>query len=184
MQLGLVAGNNPVADADGLLTRLGALISRARALGIPIVYVLDDDVGEVGTREWDVHPAIAPQADDVRVRKHACDAFHETELKAILVARDIGHLVIGGCKTEYCIDTTCRAAISHGYPVSLVGDGHSTTNSPVLPAAQIISHHNQVLNGFGGYYERRVCEIVVAPGANISFDGAKDVPSSLEVRSS
>lgn len=56
-------------------------------------------------------------------------------------------LVIVGMKTEYCVDTTCRAAADLGFEVVLVSDAHSTTDSAVLNATQIIAHHNATLAG-------------------------------------
>jgi nicotinamidase-related amidase len=51
--------------------------------------------------------------------------------------------------TEYCVDTTCRRATSLGYDVTLAGDAHLTRDNEVLTAANIIAHHNSVLNDFG-----------------------------------
>ncbi|GED17508.1 hypothetical protein AMI01nite_54990 [Aneurinibacillus migulanus] len=53
-----------------------------------------------------------------------------------------------GVQTEYCVDTTVKSAYSHGYKVKLVRDCHSTYNSDVLTAEQIINHHNNILNQF------------------------------------
>ena len=49
--------------------------------------------------------------------------------------------------TEYCVDTTCRRAVTLGYDVTLVADAHLTRNTPILTAAQIIAHHNLLLEG-------------------------------------
>ena len=65
-----------------------------------------------------------------------------------LKARGIGHLIIAGIQTEYCIDTTCRRASSLGYEVTLVADAHSTWDTEHLSAWQIIDHPNQVLSGW------------------------------------
>jgi len=51
--------------------------------------------------------------------------------------------------TEYCVDTTCRRATSLGYDVTLAGDAHLTRDNGVLIAANIIAHHNFVLDDFG-----------------------------------
>jgi nicotinamidase-related amidase len=51
--------------------------------------------------------------------------------------------------TEYCVDTTCRRATSLGYDVTLAGDAHLTRDNGVLTAANIIAHHNFVLDDFG-----------------------------------
>jgi nicotinamidase-related amidase len=52
-----------------------------------------------------------------------------------------------GCKTEHCIDTAVRTATVNHFDVTLVGDGHSTTDSSTLSAEKIISHHNEILHG-------------------------------------
>jgi nicotinamidase-related amidase len=52
-----------------------------------------------------------------------------------------------GCKTEYCIDTAVRTATVSGFDVTLVEDGHTTSDSKTLPAEKIIAHHNATLHG-------------------------------------
>ena len=47
-----------------------------------------------------------------------------------------------------CIDTTVRSAVTHGYKVILIQDAHSTIDSEVLKASQIIAHHNDILRWF------------------------------------
>src|SRR5215218_95964 len=102
VQVGLIAGDNPVYQADAVLARMASLIERARAAGTPVVYVQDKDVGGVGTPEWQIHPAVAPIAGELIVRKAWGDSFYETELHAELQARGIAQLVIAGMKTNFC----------------------------------------------------------------------------------
>jgi len=64
----------------------------------------------------------------------------DSELRRLAVT----HLIVAGMQTEYCVDTTCRRAISLGFDVTLVADGH-TTSGGLLPAADVIRHHNSVL---------------------------------------
>ena len=54
-----------------------------------------------------------------------------------------------GCKTDACVEMTCRRAVSLGYDVTLVKDGHSTTDNRFMSAAQSIEYYNLVLDGFG-----------------------------------
>jgi nicotinamidase-related amidase len=63
--------------------------------------------------------------------------------------RGVTNLVVAGGMTEYCVDTTCRRATSLGYDVTLAGDAHLTRDNGVLTAANIIAHHNFVLDDFG-----------------------------------
>jgi nicotinamidase-related amidase len=169
VQNGLLESEDPVREKEALLGTLRSLIDRARSAGVPIVYVQDDDVGEAGSPAWEVHPAIAPAPADLRVRKLACDAFHETPLGGLLRERGVDHLIIAGCKTEFCIDTTCRRAVTLGYDVTLAADAHGTSDSPVLPASTIIAHENRLLDGFGALTGGRPFEIRVRPAAEIEL---------------
>ncbi|MBV9330399.1 MAG: isochorismatase family protein [Alphaproteobacteria bacterium] len=56
-------------------------------------------------------------------------------------------LIVCGMQTEYCVDTTVRAAHALGYKVTLVSDAHSTGNTQALSAGDIIAHHNLTLAG-------------------------------------
>ena len=58
------------------------------------------------------------------------------------------YLIVTGCMTEYCVDTSARRAVSNGYDVTLVSDAHTTIDNKQLTAAQIIAHHNALLDGF------------------------------------
>ncbi|MGH3184159.1 MAG: isochorismatase family protein, partial [Streptosporangiaceae bacterium] len=88
----------------------------------------------------------------------------ETGLQAELAARGIGHLVIAGAMTEYCIDTNCRRATSQGYDVTLAADAHITSDNKILMAEQIVAHHNKLLAGFGSGSHR----VTVMPAAAIA----------------
>ena len=84
------------------------------------------------------------------MQKTQRDSFYNTNLKEILDGLGIKKLIVAGMQTEFCVDTTCRIAYSSGYELTLVKDAHTTFDSPVLPAEQIISHHNGVLKGIAG----------------------------------
>ena len=86
VQVGLIAGKNPVYQADAILERIAGLIAAARAAGTPVIYVQDKDVGGEGTPEWQVHPAVAPAPGELAVRKAWSDSFYETTLGAELQA--------------------------------------------------------------------------------------------------
>ena len=66
-----------------------------------------------------------------------------------MAAAGIERVIVAGLQTEFCIDTTCRAAMAPGLRVVLVSDGHTTFDTPDLSAAQIIAHHNRTLAGGG-----------------------------------
>jgi nicotinamidase-related amidase len=67
-------------------------------------------------------PELAPHLGDIVLRKPGKGAFHATGLDALLHARGITHLLIGGVTTEVCVQTTMREANDRGYECLLVSD--------------------------------------------------------------
>lgn len=150
MQLGnFVDPHYPIFKGEVLISQIKSLLIKIRATQIPVIYVQHNggkgDPDEPGTSGWEIHPSITPRKRDLIVQKSTPDAFHNTSLKSELGSREIKKIIIAGLQTEYCIDTTCRRAFSLNYEVTLVEDAHSTWNSDLLTAEQIINHHNAVL---------------------------------------
>jgi len=91
------------------------------------------------------------------VHKTSCDSFFETDLEARLRARGVTHLIVGGCMTQFCVDTTVRRAVSLGFDVTLIADGHTTADMGRLSFEEIVIHHNMLLDGFdAGPHEIRL----------------------------
>lgn len=150
MQVDLLSG--PIYKGDELLKNIALLIEKARLANKPIIYIQhteQDDESMGKNREgWRIHPLIEPDEEDIVVLKYTPDSFHETRLHEELSSRNIKNIVIAGLQTEYCVDTTCRSAFRLGYNTTLVRDGHSTYDSRIITAAQIIEHHNKVLGSW------------------------------------
>lgn len=142
----------PVYNGDALLERIGKLVAKARAGGVPVIYIQHNEGPgeplETGTFGWQIHSAIAPSEGDIVIRKSTPDSFHRTHLQEELKKLEIEKLVLAGMQTDLCVDTTCRRAYSLGYDVVLATDAHSTWNCGSLTAEQIIEHHNNVLRWF------------------------------------
>lgn len=151
MQTGSFRPPMPVSEGDDLLRVVADLIAQARSAGTPVIYVQNDSAegsfGGPDSPDWEIHPAVAPAADEPIIRKRTPDAFHETELEDELNEMDIRRLIICGLATEIDIDTTVRRAYLLDYQVILVSDAHSTWDGDVLDAWQAIDHHNAVLGG-------------------------------------
>lgn len=148
------AQRQPVMDAalDAVVDRLASLQRAARAAGVPIIIIQNDGAPDhrlaTGTEGWQIRRELAPVDSDIVVHKESCDSFHDTDLQPRLRDLRVTRLVVGGCMTQFCVDTTCRRAVSMGYDVTLLGDGHMTADMGDLTFAQIIAHHNAVLDGF------------------------------------
>ncbi|RIK16935.1 MAG: hypothetical protein DCC51_13005 [Anaerolineae bacterium] len=163
----------PAYRADEMLDRLVELVSRARTSGAPVIFVRNnggpDDPDRSGSPGWEIHPRLKPAPGESIVDKHTPDSFFQTGLSGVLAARGINRLILAGMQTEYCVDTTCRRAFSLDYSVILAADAHSTFDG-VIPAEQIIAHHNRVLGAFAE----------VVPASTISFDSSPVPDFELE----
>src|SRR5512138_1046037 len=126
VQQGIFAGKKPTPRWPEILERIGALAARAAAAGLPVIYVQHDGGPghrlEVGSEGWQLDPVLARTRPSAVCRKTACDAFFETPLQAELDRRGVKRLVVAGCMSQFCVDTTCRRAVSLGYDVVLVED--------------------------------------------------------------
>lgn len=152
VQVGLVE-LMPTEIQSSILPRIKTLLTKARASKIPVIYIQHDGAKghplETHTKGWEIHPSVMPGSGEQVIRKKESDSFFETDLQKQLRKRGITRLIVAGAMTEYCVDTTCRRATSLGYDVTLAGDAHLTRDNKVLTAANIIAHHNFVLDDFG-----------------------------------
>ena len=146
MQQGVVSTSHH--DAGGLVSRINALSARMRATQSPVIFIQ-----HCGGEGDDFHPSqpghalhkglqVAP--NDTIIAKASCDAFLHTELGATLAAFEIDAVIITGFATDFCVDTTVRSALAHGYITIVPEDGHTTSDRPYLSADKVIEHHNFV----------------------------------------
>ena len=169
MQVGSFGPDSRRYDADGLVARLNGLAARVRASGGTVVFVQHDgpegDPHRPGRPGWEILPDLVRLPSDRVVRKTACDAFLGTDLESLLGRLAIRDLVIAGCATDYCVDTTIRAALGRGHRVRVPADGHTTADRPHLPATKIIEHHNAIWADF------------IAPGGPATLHACIDIVS-------
>jgi nicotinamidase-related amidase len=139
----------PVYRAKEILANLEALCQKARAAGVPVVFVRHDGgqgaVGEYGTPGWQIRGELGPQAGEGIVDKRVPDAFEGTGLEEMLRYRGIASLVVAGMQTDYCINATARRAVSLGFDVTVIADAHSTYDAPNQTAEELVSEYNRSL---------------------------------------
>lgn len=80
------------------------------------------------TWNTDIVPALKPQADDLIVYKTRFSGFYETDLDARLKQMEIKYLMITGCTTSICVESTVRDAMFRDYLCVLLAD---CMNEPV-----------------------------------------------------
>ena len=131
-------------DRDGTVSRIADLVDRARAAGVPVIWVQHYD-GEMpsGSEGWRIVDELRPAGGEPVVHKAWNDAFEETDLEDRLAERAVDRLVVVGAQTEWCIRATLHGAIARGYDATLVCDAHTTGDlSPEVPATAVIAMTN------------------------------------------
>lgn len=139
----------PMANAhnrDGVIANINALVDKARAEAVPVVWVqhTSDNLPR-DSESWQYVPELVRRDSEALVHKSYGDSFEGTELEALLAERRVGRLVITGAYTDACIRSTLHGAFVRGYDVTLVGDAHSTVDRSeegAPPPEQVIAHTN------------------------------------------
>lgn len=130
-------------DAESLLERLSALIDAGRAAGIAVIYVRvafragNPEVsprnrsfaalsraggfGE-GDAATQIHPAVAPRAEDPVVVKKRVSAFSGSDLELLLRSRGIETLILTGIATSGVVLSTVREAADRDYRLVVLSD--------------------------------------------------------------
>ncbi|KIL43234.1 isochorismatase family protein [Jeotgalibacillus campisalis] len=146
----LIEGNQEqsgVFKKEQLITTINAVIEKAKNVHVPMIFVRDLEVADGSGKRFEIHEKINVPEEAMIFDKTATNSFHGTGLLHHLKTQEIEHVVVMGCATQHCIDSAVRTATINGMDVTLVGDGHSTTDGGVLHAEQIIQHHNETLHG-------------------------------------
>lgn len=65
---------------------------------------------------------LTPRAGDVTLYKHRFSGFFQTDLDAILKKMDVNVLIVTGCTTSVCVESTIRDAMFRDYSSVLLAD--------------------------------------------------------------
>lgn len=164
VQNGVMAGTY---RRDDVVANIGALVDKARAESIPIVWVQHSgEQLERGSEAWEYVPELARRSVEPLVHKAYGDSFEDTELEDVLARAGVGRLVVTGAQTDECIRSTIHGALTRGYDVMLVGDAHTTQDQSAWGAPlpdKVIAHTN-----FYWQYQ-------TAPGRTAGVSETKDV---------
>jgi len=127
------------------------VLAAAREAGIKIIYLkmgFHEDLSDVGSEdsEWhvgdtinapngakgrilirdtwntDIVPELRPQPGDVVIYKTTYSGFYKTELDSLLKQLGKKYLIITGCTTSVCVESTVRDARFRNYPTIVLKD--------------------------------------------------------------
>jgi nicotinamidase-related amidase len=141
-----LAGPVAVADAGQAIADAARLLKAARESGAPLFHIahkgraggLFDRAGERGQ----IVPDLAPLAGEALIEKGLPNAFAGTDLKSQLEAAGRKDIILCGFMTHMCVSSTARAALDHGFRVTLAASACGTRDLPdgsggVIPAATV-----------------------------------------------
>ena len=145
VQAGLFS--TPRFDSANLIVRLNEMAGRLRERGAPVIFVQhcgpEGDPLHLSQPGHALHEDLVIKEGDVCIAKESCDAFLNTTLASQLVASGVNEVIVTGFATEFCVDTTIRSALAHGFRTVVPEDGHTTADRAHLSANKVIEHHNE-----------------------------------------
>lgn len=128
-------GEKILPQALEMAERLAALKKRARAAGIPAIYVNDnfgqwqsnfqrlvDHLLHGGVRGEPIARRLHPEADDYFVLKPLHSGFYETTLPTLLNYLEATTLIITGIATDICVLFTANDAYMRGFKIVVPRD--------------------------------------------------------------
>jgi nicotinamidase-related amidase len=126
VQVGVV---NEAWEAPRVVGNVARAVERARALGVPVVWVQHEDDELVhGSPLWQWVPELVPAEGELRVQKKFNSSFEQTSLDEHLARLGATHIVLAGASTNWCIRATAYGALERGYDLTLLSDAHTTAS--------------------------------------------------------
>ncbi len=146
MQVGLFGADTPRHDAAGVVERINALARAVRREGGAVIFIQHDgppgDMFEPGSEGWKILPSLEREEDDRWCTSAPATRSTRRTWPRCSGKHRVTRLLVTGCATDFCVDTTVRAAASRDYEIVVVEDGHTTADRPHVDAVSVIRHHN------------------------------------------
>lgn len=154
-----------------MIPRLARLIEGARAAGVPVVYIQmtvlpnrrSESPAQIrfnlrlhfashggveplgytpdGSVGQEIIPELEPQDGDLIVKKYRSSGFWGTNLDMLLRSNGIETVVVTGCTTEGCVESTARDAMFNDYYVVLAEDCVASDDPKQHDASLFLMRH-------------------------------------------
>ena len=147
-----------VPSSKDILSNVNQLISLYSECDFPVIFTRyaqnkGEDAGIMG-RWWrdtvydgdpeaELYSEILLPDNAVVIQKNKYDSFAGTDLKEILIEKDINTVLISGVMTHLCCETTARSAFTNDLMVYFVIDANATVNEQLH-----LSSLKTLANGF------------------------------------
>lgn len=107
----------------------------ARRDGPPLRYTIPGTPGHAFAREF------TPLPEELVVRKYRSSGFWGTNLDMLLRSNGIKTVVVGGCTTEGCVESTARDAMFNDYYVVIPEDCVASDDQAQHEASMLLMRH-------------------------------------------
>lgn len=97
---------------------------------------------ERGSEATHIWPTLTPEPDEPVVVKNRFDAFLYSELDQVLRLRSVDRLFVCGILTNYCVESTAKAAMQRDYKVVVLDDATAATD---------VETHSRALDALRSY---------------------------------
>jgi nicotinamidase-related amidase len=154
-------GEKVLPWAQRMVGRLTAVMDRARAAGVPVIYVNDNfghwrsnfpDVIRHCTRPEargrEIVLQLTPKPEDFFILKPKHSAFFATSLVPLLEFLEVEELIMAGIATNICVLFSAHDAHMHEYKIAVLSD---------CCAAESDVDHNVALDQLKRFLGVRVC---------------------------
>ena len=94
-----------------------------------------------GTPGHDFVEELTPLPGEIVVRKHRSSAFWGTNIELLLRSKDIRTVVVGGCTTEGCVESTARDAMFCDHYVVIADDCVGSDDKEQHDASMLLMSH-------------------------------------------
>ncbi|MDQ2754971.1 MAG: cysteine hydrolase [Actinomycetota bacterium] len=94
-----------------------------------------------GTRGHDFVEEFVPLGEELVVRKYRSSAFWGTNLDLLLGSNQIETVIVGGCTTEGCVESTARDAMFGDYYVVVAEDCVASDDRAQHDASMLLMRH-------------------------------------------
>ena len=148
LQIGLFDDPGKPFDYDNVISKINMITGLVRNKQIPVIFIQHETKEatlKYKSPGWELVSDLDIDTKDYIVRKTTPNSFLRTNLAEVLEKENVNKIIVCGYATEFCVDSTIRAAAALGYEVQIVSDGHTTHDKNHSSAELIRKHHNETL---------------------------------------
>lgn len=130
-------------DGTNFIFHVAKAVTGARKKNIPLIYVVvgfrkgmpeissnnksfaatKERMANADVNEWmKIHPAIAPQENDIVVVKRRVSAFTGSDLEVVLRGQNVRHIILTGIATSGVVLSTLREAADKDYRITVLSN--------------------------------------------------------------